>query len=93
MESVERICGREHRSSELVIMPRVVARVEPLYNMDHLSAYKRYSLPGIPSVLTSWIMWNFLCTEFVEIHGDRKFGDDPAIVGGFGILSRNSRSA
>ncbi|HEV7923330.1 MAG TPA: acetyl-CoA carboxylase carboxyltransferase subunit alpha [Thermoanaerobaculia bacterium] len=25
-----------------------------------------------------------LFEEFVEVHGDRKFGDDPAIVGGFG---------
>ena len=23
-----------------------------------------------------------LCTDFVELHGDRKFKDDPAIVGG-----------
>jgi len=26
----------------------------------------------------------FLFEDFVEIHGDRKFSDDPAIVGGFG---------
>src|ERR1043165_1166673 len=25
-----------------------------------------------------------LFEEFVEVHGDRKFSDDPAIVGGFG---------
>jgi acetyl-CoA carboxylase carboxyl transferase subunit alpha len=25
---------------------------------------------------------NHLCTDFVELHGDRKFMDDPAIVGG-----------
>jgi acetyl-CoA carboxylase carboxyl transferase subunit alpha len=24
-----------------------------------------------------------LCTDFVEVHGDRRFGDDPAIVTGF----------
>jgi acetyl-CoA carboxylase carboxyl transferase subunit alpha len=27
-----------------------------------------------------------LFTDFVELHGDRRFGDDPAIVGGFGWL-------
>ncbi|HKY32007.1 MAG TPA: acetyl-CoA carboxylase carboxyltransferase subunit alpha [Candidatus Polarisedimenticolia bacterium] len=27
-----------------------------------------------------------LIDDFVEIHGDRKFKDDPAIVGGFGLL-------
>ena len=27
-----------------------------------------------------------LCAEFVELHGDRRFGDDPAIVGGLARL-------
>jgi acetyl-CoA carboxylase carboxyl transferase subunit alpha len=27
-----------------------------------------------------------LCTGFVELHGDRCFGDDPAIVGGLGMF-------
>lgn len=27
-----------------------------------------------------------LCTEFLEFHGDRCFGDDPAIVGGIGRI-------
>ncbi|MFQ5719410.1 MAG: acetyl-CoA carboxylase carboxyltransferase subunit alpha [Acidobacteriota bacterium] len=26
-----------------------------------------------------------LCTDFIEIHGDRKFADDPAILGGFAL--------
>ena len=27
-----------------------------------------------------------LLTDFVELHGDRRFGDDPAIVAGIGML-------
>jgi len=27
-----------------------------------------------------------LCTDFVEVHGDRKFADDPAIVAGFAFF-------
>ncbi len=27
-----------------------------------------------------------MAEEFIELHGDRKFGDDPAIVGGLGII-------
>jgi acetyl-CoA carboxylase carboxyl transferase subunit alpha len=27
-----------------------------------------------------------LVTDFVEVHGDRRFGDDPAILGGFGWM-------
>jgi acetyl-CoA carboxylase carboxyl transferase subunit alpha len=30
-----------------------------------------------------------LCTGFVELHGDRLFGDDPAIVGGLALLDGN----
>lgn len=29
-----------------------------------------------------------LCEDFVEIHGDRRFGDDPAIVGGIAAFDR-----
>jgi acetyl-CoA carboxylase carboxyl transferase subunit alpha len=28
-----------------------------------------------------------MATDFVEMHGDRRFGDDPAIVGGVGTIS------
>lgn len=27
-----------------------------------------------------------LCTEFIELHGDRLYGDDPAIVGGIAVF-------
>src|SRR3954466_3979425 len=29
-----------------------------------------------------------LCTEWQELHGDRAFGDDPAIVGGMGFFDK-----
>ena len=27
-----------------------------------------------------------ICDEFIELHGDRHFGDDPAMIGGIGII-------
>lgn len=27
-----------------------------------------------------------MCTDFIELHGDRTFGDDPALVGGIALL-------
>src|SRR5947209_11704696 len=33
---------------------------------------------------------NALCTEFVPLHGDRLFGDDPALVGGVGRFNGRS---
>ena len=32
-----------------------------------------------------------LCTDFHQLHGDRAFGDDPAIVGGLAMASRGMR--
>jgi len=29
---------------------------------------------------------DLLCTEFIELHGDRLYGDDPAIVGGIAVF-------
>jgi acetyl-CoA carboxylase carboxyl transferase subunit alpha len=54
--------------------------------MDQLTAYQKVQLarhPQRPYFLD--YVENF-CTDFIEIHGDRKFGDDAAIVGGFGLL-------
>lgn len=30
-----------------------------------------------------------LCSEFIELHGDRCFGDDPGIIGGFATLKHH----
>ncbi len=31
-----------------------------------------------------------ICEDFIELHGDRHFGDDPAMVGGFGKLDNQT---
>ena len=33
---------------------------------------------------------DMFCTDFIELHGDRNYKDDKAIVGGFGILNNES---
>jgi acetyl-CoA carboxylase carboxyl transferase subunit alpha len=54
--------------------------------MDHLTAYQKVQLARHPQRPYFLDYVEHFCTEFIEIHGDRKFGDDAAIVGGFGIL-------
>ncbi|MBI2149662.1 MAG: acetyl-CoA carboxylase carboxyltransferase subunit alpha [Acidobacteria bacterium] len=54
--------------------------------MDHLSAYQKVQLARHPQRPYFLDYVQHLCPDFVEIHGDRKFGDDAAIVGGFGTL-------
>ena len=54
--------------------------------MDDLSAYQKVQLARHPQRPYFLDYIQYLCPDFMEIHGDRKFGDDAAIVGGFGVL-------
>src|SRR5262245_10196877 len=54
--------------------------------MDHLTAYQKVQLARHPQRPYFLDYVEHLCSEFIEIHGDRNFGDDAAIVGGFGTM-------
>ena len=54
--------------------------------MDHLTAYQKVQLARHPQRPYFLDYVEHLCPDFTEIHGDRKFGDDAAIVGGFGMF-------
>ena len=54
--------------------------------MEHLSAYEKVKLARDPRRPYFLDYVEAMCTEFSEIHGDRKFGDDPAIVTGFAFF-------
>ena len=55
--------------------------------MEHLSAYEKVKLARDPKRPYFLDYVENLFTEFEEIHGDRKFGDDPAIVTGFAFFN------
>lgn len=46
---------------------------------DRWSRVQLARTPGRPTALD---YVERLCTDFTELHGDRKFGDDPALIGG-----------
>jgi len=53
---------------------------------QHLSGWEKVQLsrhPNRPTVLEYMTRW---CDEWVELHGDRLYGDDPALVGGIAKL-------
>src|SRR2546429_4766492 len=52
--------------------------------MDHLTAYQKVRLARHPQRPSFLDYVEHLCPDFVELHGDRKFADDAAIVAGFG---------
>src|SRR6202040_145313 len=49
----------------------------------HIGAWQRPQLARHPQRPYTLDFIRLLCTDFSELHGDRAFGDDPAIVGGF----------
>src|SRR5437867_300955 len=54
--------------------------------MDHLTPYQKVLLARHPQRPYFLDYMEQVCPDFVELHGDRKFGDDAAIVAGFGML-------
>jgi acetyl-CoA carboxylase carboxyl transferase subunit alpha len=54
--------------------------------MQHLSAYEKVQLARHPHRPYFLDYVQHFCTDFTEFHGDRKFGDDPAVIGGFGFF-------
>jgi acetyl-CoA carboxylase carboxyl transferase subunit alpha len=54
--------------------------------MDHLTAYQKVQLARHPQRPYFLDYVEHLCPDFVELHGDRKFADDAAIVTGFGTF-------
>lgn len=50
------------------------------------SAWDKVSLARCKSRPTSLTLIKYLCPDFVELHGDRLYGDDPSIIGGIGFI-------
>jgi acetyl-CoA carboxylase carboxyl transferase subunit alpha len=53
---------------------------------SNLSAWQRVQLARQPGRPTTLDFIRGICSEFVELHGDRNYRDDPAIVGGIGLI-------
>jgi acetyl-CoA carboxylase carboxyl transferase subunit alpha len=56
----------------------------------HLSGWQKVQLSRHPLRPYSLDYIENICTDFMELHGDRKGGDDPAIVGGFAKIEGQS---
>jgi acetyl-CoA carboxylase carboxyl transferase subunit alpha len=63
---------------------RIVAKKREI--TDHLSSWQKVQLSRHPDRPYTLSYINKMCTNFVELHGDRNFKDDKAIVGGFAQL-------
>jgi len=64
------------------------ARMESLREEKYknLSPWEKILLVRNPERPTSYDYIKFFCDEWIELHGDRLYGDDRAIIGGIGLL-------
>ena len=75
----EKVAALEAHKRE--VMKRIFAQLSPWEKVQMARHPKRpYSLDYI----------NALCSDWVELHGDRAYGDDGAIVAGFGRIAGRS---
>ena len=54
---------------------------------DTLSSWQKVQLSRHPDRPYTLSYMERICTDFIELHGDRNFKDDKAIVGGFGQIN------
>ncbi len=56
----------------------------------NLNGWQKVQLSRHPERPYTLYYINQICKKFIELHGDRKFGDDKAIVGGIGTINGQS---
>ncbi len=57
---------------------------------ENLTRWQRVQLSRHPDRPYTLDYIQLICSEFIELHGDRQVRDDPAIVGGFGKIGDES---
>ncbi len=77
--------GNKEKLKELIQARREFRRLTR-NRMEELSAWERVQLARHPKRPHTSDYINNLFTDFVELHGDRRFGDDKAIIAGFAFF-------
>lgn len=70
------------------IEKKIATKKKEIY--ENLSGWQRVQLSRHPSRPYTLHYLGGMCKSFVELHGDRNFGDDKAIVGGIGKINGQS---
>ncbi|NPA52306.1 MAG: acetyl-CoA carboxylase carboxyltransferase subunit alpha [Aquificae bacterium] len=74
--------GEKHRIPELVELRRKFKKLAR-QKMSSLSAWEKVQLARHPKRPHTIDYIQNIFTDFIELHGDRKYGDDKAIIAGF----------
>lgn len=79
--------GRDRTAEIAALEAKLQSLKESLF--ANLSAWDKILLTRHPDRPYTLDYVERLCTGFLEFHGDRLFGDDPAIVGGMALLQNS----
>src|SRR5437016_5676084 len=82
VEDLRRLSTEGWGDAELERLRQQVSELRREFYM-HLSAWQRTQLSRHPQRPFTQDFVRLLFTDFTELHGDRAYGDDPAIVAGF----------
>ncbi len=87
VEELRRLAESDLPESELERLRREVTELKREFH-EHLGPWQRAQLARHPQRPYPLDFIRLLFTDFVELHGDRGFGDDKAIVAGFAKFHR-----
>jgi acetyl-CoA carboxylase carboxyl transferase subunit alpha len=82
VEDLQRLSRNGSSPPELAKLREQVSELRREF-YTHLGAWQRTQIARHPQRPYTLDFIRLLFTDFSELHGDRAFGDDPAIVGGF----------
>jgi len=82
VEELRRLAGGEVNETELERLRREVGELKREF-YTHLGAWQRAQVARHPQRPYTLDFIRLLFTDFMELHGDRAFAEDPAIVAGF----------
>ncbi len=82
-------------NSKVDLTSAIAAVEEQLINLkketyQNLTRWQRVQLSRHPERPYSLDYIENMCEEFIELHGDRKMGDDKAMIGGFGRIGEQT---
>ena len=86
LQSVED--DQDHSAELAGLIERRDNKLREIYS--NLSRWQRVQLARHPERPFSMDYIEAITTEFIELHGDRRFADDTALVGGIGKLDERS---
>jgi acetyl-CoA carboxylase carboxyl transferase subunit alpha len=80
---LERASDSEATREEIERLRQQIGALRQMGRSPSGDAWQRVLMARHPQRPYTLDYINHLCTDFVELHGDRRFGDDLAIIGGF----------